>query len=97
MNNLNTNTKNDTHPHQHLQMTYQAIMQQQPYTFQRFKDNDSILHMAIKENATMAALDIIRIEYNTYLHTVAAATRPKSLAVIKKNPLEPGEYIDGSR
>ena len=53
------------------QMTFEDIIIQQHLTKHTFgKDEDSILHKAIKENATMAALDLIRIEYNTCLDFV---------------------------
>ena len=55
----------DTDDHE-TQSTFEALLRPPRPRRQTFgKDEDSILHMAIKENATNLAIDIIRIEYNT--------------------------------
>ena len=51
-------------------MTYETLIQRQHFVRNSATDKDTILHTAIRENATMMALQIIQIEYNTYLDCV---------------------------
>ena len=57
-----------THP-----FLYQALVHPPKISIQRQtfgKDRDTILHVVIRENITILAIDIIRIEYNTFLDLV---------------------------
>ena len=68
---------NRTHPHdtmssrpdQNYQIPYETLIQRQRDTKRSIgKGGNTILHLAIQANATEVALEIIRIEYQTFLH-----------------------------
>ena len=68
---------NRTHPHdtmslrpdQNYQIPYETLIQRQRDTKRSIgKGGNTILHLAIQANATEVALEIIRIEYQSFLH-----------------------------